>query len=83
MHGCFEKAMTWEIISRNPMRGVELPKLTKKPPRIIEKDAVKKLLARVRGTRLYPFIMLDLATGARRGELLALQWPTSISKPAS
>lgn len=26
-------------------------------------------------TRLYAPILLDLATGTRRGELLALQWP--------
>lgn len=74
VHGCFEKAVTWRIIARNPMDGVELPKLTKKPPRVIEKDAVKKLLQRARSTRLYSFIILGLATGARRGELLALQW---------
>ncbi|HLK62379.1 MAG TPA: tyrosine-type recombinase/integrase [Bryobacteraceae bacterium] len=28
-----------------------------------------------RSTRLYPFIVLASATGCRRGELLALQWP--------
>ena len=26
------------------------------------------------GTRLFPFVVLAAATGARRGELLALQW---------
>ncbi|MDP9054829.1 MAG: site-specific integrase, partial [Acidobacteriota bacterium] len=46
----------------------------KKAPRVVEKDGVKKLLERAQQTRLYPFIMLGLATGARRGELLALQW---------
>ena len=47
----------------------------KKPPRIVEKGSVEKLIARIQNTRLFPLILLDLATGARRGELLALQWP--------
>jgi integrase len=33
-----------------------------------------KLLERAQQTRLFPFIMFGLATGARRGELPALQW---------
>src|SRR4051794_30045325 len=53
---------------------VELPKLTKKAPRVVEKGGVGQLLERARNTRLYPLILLGLATGARRGELLALQW---------
>jgi integrase len=75
VHGCFEKAVTWQLIDRNPLDGIDLPKLAKKPPKIIEKDSVKRLLDRARSTRLYALIMLDLATGVRRGELLALKWP--------
>ncbi|MDQ1472035.1 MAG: hypothetical protein QOJ99_3515 [Bryobacterales bacterium] len=75
VHGCFEKAVIWQLIARNPMDGIELPKVTKKAPSAIEKGGVGKLLDKARGTRLYPFILLGLATGARRGELLALQWP--------
>lgn len=62
MHGCFEKARMCRIVARNPMDGVVLPKLTRKPPRVVEKDAAKKLLQRARDTRLYPFIILGLAT---------------------
>ncbi len=75
VHGCFEKAVKWQLIGRNPMARIELPKITRKPPKVVEKDGARKLLDRARGTRLYPFIMLGLASGARRGELLALRWP--------
>ncbi len=75
VHGCFEKAVKWQLIARNPMDGIELPKPTKKAPRFVEKGGVTKLLERAQSTRLYPLILLGLATGARRGELLALQWP--------
>jgi integrase len=74
VHNCFEKAVKWQLISRNPMDHIELPKLAKKLPRVVEKGSVGKLLGRARNTRLYPLILLGLATGARRGELLALQW---------
>lgn len=75
VHGCFEKAVKWQLINRNPLDGVDLPKPAKKQPRVVEKDRVANLLERAGSTRLYALIMLDLATGARRGELLALQWP--------
>lgn len=75
VHGCFEKAVKWELIARNPLDGIDLPKSAKKRPKIVEKDSVGRLLECARRTRLYALILLDLATGARRGELLALQWP--------
>ena len=74
VHGCFEKAFKWQLIDRNPMARVELPVVIRRTPRIVEKDSARKLLTRARGLRLYPFIMLCLASGARRGELLALLW---------
>ena len=75
VNGCLEKAVKWELIPRNPMAGIPLPKVIKKAPKVVEKDGVVKLLDRARHTRLFPLILLGLATGARRGELLALQWP--------
>jgi len=61
----------------HPMRNkrVRLPKLPKRKPAVVEKEKFKALLDRARSTRLYPFIVLASATGCRRGELLALQWP--------
>lgn len=75
IHGTFECAVIWELIERNPMTGVELPLLAPKEPKAIEKVDVSRLLGHARAMRVYPVIVLGLATGARRGELLALQWP--------
>jgi hypothetical protein len=44
IHGILEKAVRWQLIARNPVSGVELPKPTKKPPSAIEKGGVGKLL---------------------------------------
>jgi len=61
----------------HPMRNkrVRLPKLPKRKPTVLAKDKLKSLLDRARSTRLYPLIVTASATGCRRGELLALQWP--------
>jgi integrase len=62
---------------QHPMRNkrVKLPKLPKREPAVVDKEKLKLLFDRARTTRLYPFIVLASATGCRRGELLALQWP--------
>ena len=61
----------------HPMRNkrVKLPKLPKREPAVVDKEKLKLLFDRARTTRLYPFVVLASATGCRRGELLALQWP--------
>ena len=62
---------------QHPMRNkrVKLPKLPKREPAVVDKGKLKLLFDRAQTTRLYPFIVLATATGCRRGELLALQWP--------
>jgi integrase len=61
----------------HPMRNrrVKLPKLPKQKPAVLDKEKLRALLDRARTTRVYPFIVMASATGCRRGELLALQWP--------
>ncbi len=61
----------------HPMRNkrVRLPKLPKREPAVVDKEKLRLLFDRAQTTRLYPFIVLASATGCRRGELLALQWP--------
>ena len=55
-------------------KRVVLPKLPKRRPPVLDKEKLKALFERARGTRLYPLIVLASATGCRRGELLALEW---------
>jgi len=55
-------------------KRVRLPKLSKRSPAVLDKEKLRTLFDRARGTRLYPFIVTASATGCRRGELLALQW---------
>jgi integrase len=55
-------------------KRVVLPKLPKRRPPVLDKDKLRVLFDRARGTRLYPLVVLASATGCRRGELLALEW---------
>jgi hypothetical protein len=56
-------------------KRVLLPKLPKRKPTVLDEGKLRTLFDRARTTRLYPFLVLAAATGCRRGELLALQWP--------
>jgi integrase len=75
-YGVLKKARAWELISENPadFERITLPKPEKKQAAIVEKEAFRAFIDRARTTRLFPLLVLAAATGARRGELLALQW---------
>ena len=51
-----------------------MPKFTEKKTDAIPQDDLVKLIRVARNHRLYPALMLLLATGIRRGELLGLKW---------
>ncbi len=75
INGAFKKAIKWRLIETNPMSGVDLPKAEKKEAEVLDRDKIDTLLNAASGTRLFPLLVLAVATGARRGELLCLQWP--------
>lgn len=67
-------AVKWRFIAYNPAAGVDAPR--KRPVELTvldEPDSVRVLLAS-RGTRLHLPIVLAVASGARRGEILAIRW---------
>ena len=41
---------------------------------ILDAGQIATVLDALKGDRLYPIVVLAIATGMRRGELLALQW---------
>jgi integrase len=77
LYSCLADAVRLEHLPMNPMadRRVRLPKRVKKEPAALDAAMFRKLLDVVRGTRLYPFVVVSGASGCRRGELCALQWP--------
>jgi integrase len=68
------KAFRLELIAVNPMLRVELPSFEKQDARSLTLDEIRKLRDACRGEWTFMLVEVALASGARRGEILALQW---------
>jgi integrase len=62
------------LIPNNPARLAERPRLERTEIEILTETQVRDMLAKLRGRRIHLIAALALATGMRRGELLALRW---------
>ncbi len=67
-------AQRLDLVGRNVCESVRPPKVAKSPADAISSEDLAELLASANGTRWSAFVTLALATGARRGELCALDW---------
>jgi integrase len=74
VQACLQQAVDWEILTRNAMVKVKKPKVPKREPRIVDRHGFDRLLEKTEGTSKYAVIVTAMATGARRGELCALEW---------
>jgi len=74
LSGAFEQAVCNQIILVNPVKATVSPKLEQKEIRILTGDEQKMFLNACKGHRLEAMFTLALATGMRRGEILALSW---------
>lgn len=70
----FQDAVRWQLIARNPCDSVDPPRVPHHEKRIFTKEECDKLIEAAAGTRSYMPILIALATGMRRGEILALRW---------
>jgi len=71
---CLNEAFRLDRIVVNPMLKVKLPKVERTEARALTPDEMDQLRAVCRGDWTLTFIDIALATGARRGELLAIEW---------
>jgi integrase len=56
------------------MRKVRKPKVPRRRPKVVDRGGFDTLLSAASGMSIYPVIVLAMATGMRRGEMLALEW---------
>ena len=71
---CLEQAVTERLIPYNPANGCRLPKKEKKKMQIIPPDKIRDYLKAAEEWGILPMFYLELSTGLRRGELVALLW---------
>ena len=74
LHKALTVAVEWSLLSRNPAAIAKPPRVQAREIEIITVEQAQTILQHLRGRALYPIIALVLATGMRRGELLALRW---------
>ena len=74
LSNCLEQAVTERLILVNPAKGCRLPKLEKKEMKILPQEKIGPYLMEADKRGLLAAFYLELTTGLRRGELLALLW---------
>jgi integrase len=78
MRVLINSAMRWELIElgENPMKLVRVRGISKRQnePRVLSLDECHRLLAQLDEEPFRTMVVLDMATGLRCSELVALQW---------
>jgi integrase len=74
LHRALGHAAKWGVVSRNVAGLVSPPRAVSTEIGFVQADRIGDLLKGLRSAAIYPLGALALATGMRRGELLALRW---------
>jgi integrase len=74
LHRALQRAVENETLPRNVASLIRSPNVEAQELEILSVDEIGIVLAKLEGHALYPIVALALATGMRRGELLALRW---------
>ena len=76
-HACTEATREWGWLETNPFQRVKKFPEPRGRVRFLAEDERERLLAACRGwsnRHLHPIVVLALATGMRKGEILGLRW---------
>jgi len=73
-HVMFKHATQWGVVPRNVVDLVDAPRVRAQEVEILSADQVKSMRESLRDKPLYAITEVALASGLRRGELLALRW---------
>ena len=69
-----ERAVRDDLLRTNPAIGCKLPPKKAKEMQVLDREEMQKFLIQAQADGYYELFLLDLCTGLRRGELIALQW---------
>ncbi len=68
------QAVRWQLLAVNPATGVQPPRPKRSQRVVVDPDLAQRLLEESAGTIYELPCAIALATGMRRGEILALRW---------
>ena len=69
-----EKAVQEGLIRLNPAVGCKLPPKKAREMQVLTREEIQRFLIQAKAEGYFELFLLELTTGLRRGELLALQW---------
>ena len=74
LHEALEQAVTERLISRNPTEGCKIPPRERREMKVLPPENIGAYLKAAGEWGVLPMFYLELTSGLRRGELLALLW---------
>ena len=75
LHRAFRDACKWNLLARNPATSADPPKPTAaRDMKTWSASELNTFLDQLKGTRVYPVMLVLATTGMRRGEVLGLRW---------
>ena len=74
LHGCLNRAVKERLIPRNPSDDCIVPKAQKAEMKILPQESIGDYLREAERRGVLPMFFLELCTGLRKGELVALRW---------
>lgn len=69
-----DKAVAERLLQTNPAAACKLPSIKRKEMQVLTREEMQRFLIQAKENDYFELFLLDLSTGLRRGELLALQW---------
>ena len=74
LHNALDRAVKERLIVRNPADDCVPPKIPKHEMKILPPEQIKSYLTAAEQRGVLPMFYLELISGLRKGELVALQW---------
>ncbi|MBA3728154.1 MAG: site-specific integrase, partial [Actinobacteria bacterium] len=68
------QAVRWGILASNPAKGAQPPRPRRPEPVVVDPSLAERIVAALEGSAVELPGMMAIATGMRRGEILALRW---------
>ena len=69
-----EKAVQEGFIRTNPAVGCKLPPKKAREMQVLDREDIRRFLIQAQAEGCFELFLLDLSTGLRRGEIMAIRW---------